>query len=181
MSNSFKHIHADLLQKCLKQDPKAQLEIYNLYHGMVYATAIRFVKNAMDAEELMHEAFLTAFNRLDSYKQESAFGAWLKQIVIRKCLDRLKLQSWLEEDHLPKELPQDDEKFWSGPSVQEIVKAIDQLPKGYATILKLYLLEGYDHEEISEILGISCSSSRSQYTRAKAKLRPQLKAMGYGR
>jgi RNA polymerase sigma-70 factor (ECF subfamily) len=178
-----KHKHAGLWERCIRQDAKAQLEVYDLYHTATFHTALSYLKNPMDAEEIMHEAFLTAFEKPETFRNESSLGSWLKQIVVRKCIDRLRLKIRTAEDlneEISLEDPQ-DEMFWNEPEMPVILEAIQELPAGYGIILKLYLLEGYDHEEISEVLGISSSTSRSQYNRAKAKLRETLTSLGYGR
>lgn len=131
----------------------------------------------------MHEAFLVAFDKPESFRMQSSLGAWLKQIVVRKCIDRLRIKTYPVEDLKEGILPEEseDETFWNEPDMELILKAIEELPSGYGIILKLYLIEGYDHKEISEVLGITSSTSRSQYTRAKAKLRDALTTLRYGR
>ena len=141
----------------------------------MYNTSMRIIGNKEDAEDVMQEAFLSAFKKLDTYKGEVSFGAWLKKIVINRSLDHLKKKKVFFEEINEKVIDEQSPVM----EIQEInmpkiKKAIGQLPEGYRVVLSLYLLEGYDHDEISEILGISNSSSRSQLLRAKLKLKDYL-------
>jgi len=138
----------------------------------MFNVSIRIVKVNEDAEDVVQDSFVSAFKNLDSFTYQSTFGSWLKRIVINKSINYLKLKRiplvaldeqdyWLSE---PEEI--DEEKL----DVTKIKTAINTLPQGYQTIINLYLFEGYDHNEIGEILDISVSTSKSQYHRAKKKL-----------
>ena len=169
------NIHQHLIDRCLQQDKEAQFSIYKLYYRAMYNTSLRIVNNSDDAEDIMQESFLTAFQRLDSYKGEVSFGIWLKRIVVNRSLDYLRKRKVAFEEVRPElavyDEVQEDEAVYS---VEEIKDAIFQLSDGYRTILSLLLLEGYDHEEVSEILGISNVASRTQFSRAKQHLRDLL-------
>ncbi len=142
----------------------------------MYSVSLRIVNNEAEAEDIMQESFLKAFRKIDTYRGEVSFGAWLKKIVVNRSLDHLKKKKVKFEEmsahtfHLA-----DENDTYEEVDVESIKRAIRQLPDGYRTILSLYLIEGYDHDEISEILGISNSASRTQYSRAKSKLRDLLK------
>ncbi len=134
------------------------------------------VNNATDAEDVMQEAFLNAFTKIDTYEGKVSFGAWLRKIVINKSLDLLKKRK-VKFEEINEKIPDEEEPLFMDASdfdINRLKKAIMQLPDGYRVVLTLYLLEGYDHEEISQILGISNVSSRSQFMRAKVKLRELL-------
>ncbi len=173
-SETFTPRHLDLIRQCKRGDQKAQFEIYRLYHAAMYNTTLRIVGDSDDAEDVMQEAFLKAFAKLDSYRGEVSFGAWLKRIVINKALDFLRLkreQLSLEDageiwEMAEEEAENVDYKY----TAETIKKAIYALPEGYRIVLSLILLEGYDHEEISTILNISNATSRTQYHRAKKRL-----------
>ena len=137
---------------------------------------MRIVNNDNDAEDIMQEAFLKAFTKIDTYKGEVSFGAWLKRIVINRSLDYLKKRKVKFEEIKEKTTHIIDYQMETKEVNVKVIKdAIQKLPDGYRVVLSLYLIEGYDHEEISEILGISNSNSRTQYLRAKNKLREILK------
>lgn len=130
----------------------------------------------MEAEDVMQEAFLSVFDKIDSYKGEVSFGAWLKKIVVNRSLDHLKKRKVQFEEVNERTAQIGDYKMETREvDVDKLKKAIQMLPDGYRVVLSLYLMEGYDHEEISQILGISNSASRTQYLRAKNKLRDLIK------
>ena len=165
----------DIIEKCKQNNRIAQLQLYNQYCDGMYVVANRFVKNSMEAEDIVQESFIKAFSKLHQYKAEVTFGAWLKRIVINKSIDLLKskkkhLQE-LEEVHLKVVDETDDE--WlveDNITIEEVKHAIEQLPDKYKYVVMLYLIEGYDHQEISEILDITEIASRTQLSRGKAKL-----------
>lgn len=185
MSNveaAFKNLHQDLLDGCKEGDQKAQFQIYKLYYKAMYNTSLRIVNDTMEAEDIMQESFLSAFEKIDTYSGTVSFGAWLKKIVINRSLDALNKRKAVFEDiesHTGIRDESGDERARSEEidvKVEEIKEAIEKLPDGYRVILSLYLLEGYDHDEIAEILNISSSTSRSQLSRAKQKLIAELKS-----
>jgi RNA polymerase sigma-70 factor (ECF subfamily) len=173
-SETFTPRHLDLIRQCKRGDQKAQFEIYRLYHAAMYNTTLRIVGDSDDAEDVMQEAFLKAFAKLDSYRGEVSFGAWLKRIVINKALDFLRLkreQLSLEDAGVIGEMAEEEaENVDHKYTAETIKKAIYALPEGYRIVLSLILLEGYDHEEVSTILNISNATSRTQYHRAKKRL-----------
>ncbi len=178
-SETFAPRHLDLVEACKRGDQKAQFELYRLYNAAMYNTTLRIVGDSDDAEDVMQEAFLKAFTKLDSYRGEVSFGAWLKRIVINKALDFLRLK----REKLSLEDAGEIGEIVDEPSdtgdveyrAEAIKKAIYDLPEGYRIVLSLILLEGYDHEEVSGILNISNATSRTQYHRAKKKLIELLK------
>jgi RNA polymerase sigma-70 factor (ECF subfamily) len=169
------NIHQPLIDRCLKNDKEAQFGIYKLYYRSMYNTSLRIVGKTDEAEDIMQESFLTAFQKMDSYKGEVSFGIWLKRIVVNRSLDYLRKRKVefevVKEDQPLYDEEMDDENDYS---VDEVKTAITQLSDGYRTILSLILLEGYDHEEVSEILGITNVTSRTQFCRAKQHLRELL-------
>lgn len=136
-----------------------------------------------EAEDMLQESFSEAFYRLDTFRYESTFGAWLKKIVVNKCINELKRRKAdleLFDDMSPFEYQNDKpEQYMQGLSVNNIHLAMEQLPKGSRMIFSLYLLEGYDHKEIAGILNISESTSKSQYMRAKHKVKEILKTQAH--
>lgn len=172
MGNKYINIHQDLLDRCMEGDKKAQFEIYRLYYKSMYNSSLRIVGIPEEAEDIMQESFLTAFRKLKTYSGDVSFGAWLKKIVINRSLDALRKRKVLFEE-LHAELPvvNEPEPEVESITVDEVKSAINSLSDGYRTILSLILLEGYDHEEVSEILGIKNVTSRTQFSRARQRLR----------
>lgn len=141
----------------------------------MYNVCLRMVGSQVDAEDVMQEAFLNAFTKIDTYQGVVSFGAWLKKIVINRSLDYLKKRK-VKFEELNEKIPDEEPVSIDISEIQmeKLKNAIQKLPDGYRVVLSLYLLEGYDHEEIAQILGISNVSSRSQFMRAKLKLREML-------
>ena len=151
----------------------------------MYYVAFRFLKDAYEAEGAMHEGFINAFSKLHQFTGEVTFGAWLKRIVINKSLDMIKAKRAtlipLNEEVLVK--VDDDPQDWNthdGVTVAQVKESITALPEKYEYPLTLFLIEGYDHQEISEILEITEVASRTLVHRGKKKLQEQLKTLNYG-
>ena len=167
------HIHAEIIERCRKGDRDAHYQLYKLYSRSMYNIGYRIVNDKEEAQDVLQEAFISAFRSLHHYRGDASFGSWLKRIVVNKAINAVKSRKT--------ERLSDDEKFdvqeevWEGEefrySVEQVKKAMSTLPDGYRSVLSLYLLEGYDHSEIAEILGISESTSKSQFNRSKKKLR----------
>ncbi|APG60142.1 RNA polymerase sigma factor [Christiangramia salexigens] len=177
-------IQHKLIDACKNNSRKAQLRLYNQYCEAMYYVAFRFLKDSMEAEDAMQEAFIKAFTRIEQFTGEVSFGAWLKRIVINNCLDKLKARKLemvaINEQTLA---TVEDENNWQiddGIGVDDIKNEIDNLPEKYKYPLMLFLIEGYDHEEISEILGITQVASRTLVHRGKKKLQAELKKLKHG-
>ena len=171
MNNSDYYIHSDLIEDCRKGSIKAQFRLYKQYSKAMFNLAYRMMNNREDAEDILQDAFIECFRNLDAFRFESTFGAWLKRIVINGCINQLRKKKidFVFCETLPETSPEEEpDGVWD---TDKIFKTIELLPDGYRIILTLYLLEGYDHTEIAGILGISESTSKSQYSRAKDKLR----------
>jgi RNA polymerase sigma factor (sigma-70 family) len=167
------YIHAPLIEECRKGSSKAQFRLYAQYSKAMYNLAYRILNNREDAEDILQETFVECFRNLGTFRFESTFGAWLKKILVNKCINQIKkkkIDLTLVET-LPPTLYEEEQEEEVRYSTERIFKGIELLPDGYRIILTLYLLEGYDHSEISQILGVSESTSKSQYSRAKEKLR----------
>lgn len=180
--NTYQHrsIHSHLLNKCKEGDKKTQYKIYTLYYKAMYNTSLRIVKNRSDAEDIMQESFLSAFEKINMYIGDVSFGAWLKKIVINKSIDLIKKRKIEFEPlqhsdtySIEKESTYNDDE--TKEKIEKIKQAIRLLPDGYRIVVSLYLFEGYDHDEIAQILNITNSASRSQYTRARQKILTLLK------
>jgi RNA polymerase sigma factor (sigma-70 family) len=176
-------ISRDIIERSRKGNRQAQYQLYKMYSRAMFNICYRMMNDTSDAEDMLQESFTEAFRRLDSFRGESTFGAWLKMIVINKCINEIKRKKTLLEffdDMSPFEDEEDltDEQE-TGLSPEKIKKALTELPRGSRMIFSLYLLEGYDHQEISEILNISKSNSKTQYMRAKQRIKEILKTQLY--
>ena len=175
MKESHLHLHDDLVRRCLDGDRTAYEKLYKLYSRAMYNVCFRITQDEGDAEDVLQDAFVSAFTNLHSYNREATFGAWLKRIVVNKAINFIKKRKLelepLDQVEFSEEVVEDDGRKYK---LSDIKKAINQLPDGYRVVFSLYLLEGYDHSEIAEILGISESTSKSQYNRSKKKLRELL-------
>jgi RNA polymerase sigma-70 factor (ECF subfamily) len=165
------YINAPLIEECRQGSARAQFRLYNQYSKAMYNLAYRILNNREDAEDILQEAFVDCFRNLNTFRFESTFGAWLKKIIVNKCINQLKKKKidLTLCENLPADIYEEDNEAIYDTT--KIFKGIEMLPHGYRVILTLYLLEGYDHSEISQILGITESTSKSQYSRAKEKLR----------
>lgn len=176
----YRNIHQDIIDGCVSGDQKSQFKLYKLYYKAMYNASLRIVNNSTEAEDIMQDAFLAAFEKIDTYGGKVSFGAWLKKIVINKSLDNIKkkrveLIPIKEQEYRIEDESSNKESGIPEVSVENIKNCINKLADGYRIVLSLYLIEGYDHEEIGQILGISGSTSRSQFTRARKKLIEELK------
>ncbi len=171
----YPSVHRDIIEACKKGNRQSQFELYRLYSKAMYNICLRMVKNDLDAEDLLQNSFTDIFMKLDSFGYQSSIGAWIKRIVINNCINFLKkkrlyfaeLNERLSAEEVAEPAPVKEVAL----DVKKVNKALLQLPDGYRVVFTLYLMEGYDHKEIAEILSISEATSKSQYSRAKAKLR----------
>jgi RNA polymerase sigma factor (sigma-70 family) len=180
----FLNLHQELIDGCRRGDQKAQFQIYKLYYKAMYNTSLRIVNDTMEAEDIMQEAFLSAFEKIGTYSGTVSFGSWLKKIVQNRSLDYLSknrkmiygdIESFHEiEDTSGEEFHLSEE---TDTRLNKVMEAIKRLPEVYRNIVSLYLLEGYDHEEISEILSIPSSTSRSQFSRARKRVIRELESI----
>ncbi|MFI5162039.1 MAG: RNA polymerase sigma factor [Sphingobacteriales bacterium] len=183
MESVFVDKHYDLVVECKQGSKKACFELYRLYSKAMLNVAFRIVGSIDEAEDVLQDAFLDAFNRVRDFRQETTFGLWLKQIVVHRAINLLRKRKLemveLGEDQLEnvadEESADDDELQYK---VAQVKGAMKELPDGYRVVLSLYLLEGYDHEEIGQVLNISENTSRTQFLRAKRKLNDILKSKG---
>lgn len=180
---STKQFHQKLINDCKQQDRKAQLQLYKSYSKAMFLVANRYVKDQFLAEDIMQEAFIKAFKNIESYRGEVAFGAWLKKIVINRSIDELKknkLNTISINSEIHREIEDNDNWEVDNSITKEmVIRAINSQKEKYRLVLTLYLLEGYDHKEISEILGITEVTSRTNLMRGKKLIQQHLKVSNY--
>lgn len=165
-------------------DPAAQYDLYRLYSKSMFNTALRICASREEAEDVLQEAFLSAFQNIGAYRGDATFGAWLKRIVVNKAISAVRKNEramLLQAEHGESAPDEPEDNGVLQLNVGRIKAAMKELPPGFRSVLSLYLFEGYDHKEIADILGITESTSKSQYKRAKDKLRELLeKEVKYG-
>ncbi len=171
-----------MIEKCKNNNAKAQMQLYDLYCKAMYNIACNFIKDDVVAQDIMQEAFIKAFKKIETYTGEASFGAWLKRIVINQSLDYIKKKKMDTVVLDEKVIPFADDENWeieSVTSLQDIYKCIELLPNKCKNVVKLYLIEGYDHQEVAQILQITEGSSRSQLSRGKSRLKELLIPINY--
>ncbi len=171
----YEDIHKNIIEACKKGDERQRYKLYQLYSKAMFNVCYRMMNNREEAEDMLQEAFTLAFLKLDSFRYESGFGAWLKRIVINTCINaknkrKVELTFIDEMHHFDQPVQHDKDDEEGQLTVAGITKAMEKLPEGGRIIFSLYLLEGYDHGEIAQILNITESTSKSQFMRAKRKI-----------
>ncbi len=162
-----------ILKGCLNNDAAAQRELYNKYSSKMLAVCYRFAHNREDAEDMLQEGFIKVFLQVHTFENRGAFEGWIRRIIIHTCINILKKNKKFNESVdiiLATGIQVREESVPAIIQAKQVVECIRLLPMGYRTVLNLYAIEGYSHREISEMLDIEESTSRSQYTRAKAML-----------
>ena len=162
-----------ILSGCLQNDAVAQRELYSRYSPKMLSVCYRFAHNREDAEDMLQEGFIKVFSQIHTFLNKGAFEGWIRRIMVHTCINHLKKNKKFNEsvDIIHATGVQVREE--SVPSIvqaKQVVECIRLLPLGYRTVLNLYAIEGYSHKEISEMLDVEESTSRSQYTRAKQML-----------
>lgn len=177
-----KQLHQPIIDLCKEHNKKAQMQLYNLYCKAMFLVSLRYVKDRFIAEDVMQDAFIKAFKNIKTYKNEVPFGAWLKRIVINQSIDYLK-KNRLEFVAINEEVLSIEEdtdwKVENTISVSDIVAKLKQLKEKYRLVVSLYLIEGYDHQEIATILNISENTSRTHLLRGRKLLKEALKNNSY--
>ncbi|TVZ55389.1 RNA polymerase sigma-70 factor (ECF subfamily) [Lutibacter sp. Hel_I_33_5] len=178
-----------LLERCKNGDQNAQMQLYKDYYKAMYNTAHRILRDEFEAEDIMQESFLTAFTKLNTFKGEVAFGAWLKRIVINKSLTQLKKNNKYNEiklEVIPNREIEEESINYSLLNVSQVQEKMNSLKDNYRMVLNLNLIEGFDYEEIAQILNYTNENVRTTISRAKKKLKQLIiaetnKTQVYGR
>ena len=170
--------HAQLVQKCIKNDRGAQKQMYEWLAPRMFAVCIRYVGERESARDVMHDAFITLFSKLESYKGEGSFEGWARRIFITASLMHLRKKDALK---YAEDVQTHGNDMGYNPSVMEkidahtLLKIVSQMPAGFRTVFNMFAIEGYTHQEIAKELGITEGGSRSQLSRAKIWLKEKLK------
>lgn len=170
-------IHEDLIEASKRGSDKARYQLYQLYSKAMFNVCYRMLKSIEDAEDMLQEVFVQAFHKLESFRYESSFGSWLKTITINNCINFLNKRKaelvYCEEIYRHDHVQEEEENVTL--TTENILEAMEDLPEGGRLVFSLYLLEGYDHGEIAQILNITESTSKTQYMRAKRRVYEYLK------
>ena len=176
METDITYQHQEIVDSCKANLRDAQQALYKLYARAMFNTCLRIVDNEHDAEDILQDSFVSVFKNINQFNNQSSIGAWIKRIVVNNSINFLnRKKSIFFEIKDDVQYIEEDNNESSIIEITKIQKAITQLPDGYKQILILYLLEGYEHQEISQILNISVGTSKSQYHRAKNKLKEIIK------
>ena len=174
-------IHQELIENCKAGDTNAFNKLYKLYAKGMYNVALRIVKDEDEAKDILQEAFVKAYDKLEQFNYQATFGAWLKRIVVNQALDFLRKKKDLifnyeSEAEVDYRTVEEEEKDWElvDITVSKVKRAMESLPNGFRVVCSMFLFEGYEHKEIAEVLGISESTSKSQYHRAKIKIKEMI-------
>ena len=171
----------ELVRNSLRGDSRAQMRLYRKYVQAMFNTVVRMVPNRMDAEDIIQEVFVKVFQKLDQFKGESTLGAWIKRITVNTTLNFIRAKKDIyfmqDEEWDRTNLLQEETSAAPEFSMQQVHHAIKKLPDGCRVVLNLYLLEGYQHQEIASILKITESTSKTQYRRGKQLLAKELKSL----
>ncbi|MFI3330667.1 MAG: sigma-70 family RNA polymerase sigma factor [Rikenellaceae bacterium] len=162
-----------LIKKCQQNDDEARRELYLRYGKIMYGVCCRYIKDRVEAEDVLHDGFITLFTKIKLYRFEGSFEGWCRRIFINTALTHLREKNpLLDASNVDEQnsLSNKEASVVDQISAQDLTNIIDKLPEGYKTIINLYAVEGYSHKEIGEMLDISENTSRSQYSRARAKL-----------
>jgi RNA polymerase sigma factor (sigma-70 family) len=168
-----------LLELCKREEPKAQKELYRRYSGRFYAICMRYLREQSEAEDAMIIAFTKIFDKLDQYRQSGNFEAWMRRIVVNHCLSQLeKRRQYFIEIESPATMNLGTAEVANSIlNTEDLLQLVRNLPTGYRTVFNLFAIEGYSHKEIASRLGISESTSKTQYLRAKEQLQFHLKRL----
>lgn len=169
-------IHKYLVVKSKEGDRRAQSELYGLYAKAMYNICRRLMGDEDEAKDALQDAFVDAFLKIHTLENENLFSAWIKRIVVNKCINTLRKKKleMVEINERTEYVEEEEDTDFQKFEAKRIMSAIDQISEGCRTVLNLYLFEGYDHKEIGEILGVTESASKAQYSKAKAKIRKLL-------
>jgi RNA polymerase sigma-70 factor (ECF subfamily) len=167
------NIHYDLIARCKRGDRRAQQSLYELYVKAMYNTALRILENGDDAKDILQESFTDMFMKLDGFRMESSFGAWFKRIVVNKSLNHLRKKRMVfhDTDEIADVADEYEDSAPFDYDINDVKRAVKDLPEGYKLVFNLYMFENFSHREIASEMGISEATSKSQLSRARKKLR----------
>ncbi|UEG50589.1 sigma-70 family RNA polymerase sigma factor [Ferruginibacter lapsinanis] len=167
-----------LIKACIKEDAACQKEVFNRFSGRMLGVCYRYARNAEDAEDILQDAFIKVFDKMHQFKFEGSFEGWIRRIVVNTALKKYTLTRYSKEIS-GYEIKDKDESAlepsaYSHLTQKELMELVNNLPDGYRMVFNLYVIEGYQHDEIAEMLGIQPGTSRSQLVKARIMLQKQI-------
>jgi RNA polymerase sigma factor (sigma-70 family) len=175
MSYEAEELH--VIQACMRQERWAQKRLYEEYFGQMIGVCMRFTHSEDEARDMVHDGFLKVFSNIRKYKIGSSMGAWMRRIMINTCIDEFRKQKTKRTEMLEEagNVVKPERNPIDSFTENEILNAVQQLPYMYRSVFNLFVVEGYSHREIAELLEINESTSRSNLVKARHKLRASLK------
>lgn len=168
------------MEQCKKGDPKSQKQLYDMYAPLFMSMAMRYMKNFPEAEDVMVMGFFKIFDNINKFKGEGSFEGWMKRILVNEALMQIRKQSNLYMTIELSEVDQaDDSSVIDDMAYEDLLELLDELPPGYRTIFNMFVIEGYKHREIADLLDISINTSKSQLILAKKRMRELIKKKGF--
>ncbi len=173
MQNNFTPIDPSLVKNCISCDRKSQKKLYDLLSPRMYPVCLKFFKKSGDAEDVLQEGFIKLFNNLHNYRGEGSFEGWVRRIFVNTAIQYYRSQkpAAICANEYEDIIPSGEASALDNLYAKDVLQVTDRLSAGYRKVFKLYAIEGYSHKEIAGMLGISESTSKSQYLRAKASIR----------
>ena len=173
-----------ICEACQRRDRAAQKKLYETFRKKLYLVCLRYASQASDAQDMLQEGFISIFKDLHQFRPErGSLWHWMRRVMVNACLQHLRRHKKYKFDALSgrEEISNSDEIVnFTGLSAKELLSYLKELPTGYRTVFNLYVMEGYSHTEIAQILGISVNTSKSQLSKGKAQLRKRIReGLGY--
>ena len=167
-----------LIKACIKEDAACQREVFNRYSSRMLGVCQRYARNTADAEDILQDAFIKVFDKMHQFKFEGSFEGWIRKIVVNTALKKYTLTRYSKEISGYEVKDSDegtlDPSVYSHLTQKDLMVLINNLPDGYRVVFNLYVIEGYQHDEIAEMLGIQPGTSRSQLVKARTMLQRQI-------
>lgn len=167
-----------LIKGCINNNRKAQQELYKQYKDSLYFLCLKYCKNTAEAEDNLHDAFITIFSKIEKYNNKGSFEGWMKRITINKAIDRYKAKKYtldIDDVQITETTTIEEEKL--NIPLKTILKTVQELPNQYRIVFNLYQLDNYSHKEIAEMLNISTGTSKSNLHRAKTLLKKRIEEL----
>jgi RNA polymerase sigma factor (sigma-70 family) len=170
-----------LIKDCLKGSPIAQRKLFEKFAPKMMSVCLRYMKDGQEAEDVLQDGFIKVFQKLNAYENTGSLEGWIRRIIVNTALDQLRKNSKFgytnDLDEVGYKIENNDFTV-EGLMAQDLMNLISQMPEGYKVVFNMFAIEGYSHKEISDLLGITESTSKSQYSRARAHLREKVEKLG---